>query len=415
MDAATGILSTVAGNGEKAFPAPLLYISQFILVHYGHPYEQAPKVHALNGGDGVPATAVRLQSECPVFDAAGNLYFGSDSRIRKVDAATGIISTVAGSGIQLFVNALDSPYASVRSKDGIPATEANLYQPSIEALRLGAQSSFYNQIPLASDAAGNLYFSEYNNVRKVDAATGILSTVAGSKNGTSGYSGDGGPAVAAQLRFPYGVALDAAGNLFIADYGNRRIRRVDAATGIISTVAGNGEVLRNYSLREDGRPAIEATINHPIGISVDAAGNLFILSTIHGGLDSMRFIQKVDAVTGAISTVTWGYGLGRLCIYGEDGVPAAESRVCLPSSISVDAAGNLYIAEFGNHRIRKVDAATGIISTVAGNGEDTFGGLGGRRAEREAPELTATEASFWNPRDVAVDAAGNLHINDDDG
>ncbi len=416
VDAATGILSTVAGNGEKALPAPWLFIppSSFN-IQYGNPYVQAPKVHALNGGDGVPATAVRLQSECPVFDAAGNLYFGSDSRIRKVDAATGIISTVAGSGMHLHVGVGgDAHYLNIRSKDGIPATEANLYQQSTQAFLLGGQRSFNNQIPLASDAAGNLYFIEFNNVRKVDAATGILSTVAGSKNGTPGYSGDGGPAVAAQLRFPKGVALDAAGNLYIADTSNRRIRRVDAATGIISTVAGNGEVLRDHSLREDGRPAIEATINHPIGISVDAAGNLFILSRIHGGLDSMRFIQKVDAVTGAISTVTWGYGLGPLCIYGEDGVPAAESRVCLPSSISVDAAGNLYIAEFGNHRIRKVDAATGIISTVAGNGEDTFGGLGGRRAEREAPELTATEATFWNPRGVAVDAAGNLHINDDD-
>ena len=391
VDATTGIISTVVGNGERALS--LEYVA-----------------------DGEPATTARLiNPSCPVIDAAGNLYFSDNFRIRKVDAVTGIISTVAGNGRRARSHQL--------AEDGVPATAASLYFPR----------------SLAIDASNNLYFTGYQNVRKVDAATGLISTVAG--NGEEGYSGDGGAATEARLslwsylhNFHGDLAIDAAGNLYIADLGNRRIRKVDAATGIISTVAGNGTNARSnrrpgasdedpFVGTEEGKPATQAAINYPLSISVDAAGNLFILSDRNA---SFRFIQKVDAITGAISMVAAGQHklLFGPCLSIGDGGPSVTARVCYPRGIDVDAAGNLYIADLGNNRIRKVDAATGIISTVAGNGEDGYGSPGGavfvpatrttraHYAYPEESELTATEAQFDVPYGLAVDAAGNLHISD---
>jgi len=210
---------------------------------------------------------------------------------------------------------------------------------------------------ISLDSAGNLYIADRNThrIRKVDAVTGLISTVAGT--GVSGFSGDGGAATAAQLQIPSGISLDGAGNLYIADKGNRRIRRVDAVTGFISTVAGTGV----FGFSGDGGAATAAQLSYPYGISLDSAGNLYIAD-----LGNQR-IRKVDAVTGLISTVA---GTG---VYGfsGDGGAATAAQLSYPAGISFDSAGNFYIADLSNHRIRKVEGPdstppTGTISIDAG-------------------------------------------------
>jgi len=239
---------------------------------------------------------------------------------------------------------------------------------------------------VAVDAAGNLYIadSRNNRIRKVTPA-GIISTVAG--NNQQGYSGDGGPGTQASLNYPTGVAVDAAGNLYIADRDNHRIRKVTPA-GIISTAAGNGH--GDYS--GDGVPATQASLYHPWGVAVDTAGNLYIADR-----DNHR-IRKVTPV-GIISTVTGNVKSG----YSGDGGPATQASLYHPWGVAVDTAGNLYIADTGNDRVRKVTPA-GIISTVAGDGSWRYSGDGG----------LATQASLYGPVGVAVDAAGNLYIADRD-
>ena len=249
---------------------------------------------------------------------------------------------------------------------------------------LAISAQLLNPHDAAADAAGNLYVADsFNNrIRKVDAAGGIV-TVAGS--GESGYGGDGGPAIQAQFAQPVGVALDTAGNLYIADWGNNRVRKVDAA-GNISTVAGTG--VSGYG--GDGGPAAQAQLSRPYGAALDAAGNLYIADW------GNNRIRKVDAA-GNISTVA---GTGESG-YSGDGGPAAQAQLAQPYGLTADAAGNLYIADSFNNRIRKVDAA-GVISTVAGSGEPGYGGDGG----------AALQAQLAGPVGAALDAAGNLYIAD---
>ena len=267
--------------------------------------------------------------------------------------AQGIITTVAGNGVGGY------------SGDGGPATAASLLVPK----------------GVAVDAAGNLYIADTGNarIRKV-APGGTITTVAG--NGVGGYSGDGGPATAASLDRPPGVALDAAGNLYIADYWNNRIRKV-APGGTITTVAGNG--VGGYS--GDGGPATAASLAYPAGVVVDAAGNLYIADH-----DNAR-IRKVTP-GGTITTVA-GNGVHG---YSGDGGPATAASLSYPKGVAVDAAGNLYIADMYNYRIRKVTPA-GVITTAAGNGVQGYSGDGG----------PATAASLNYQTGVAVDAAGNLY------
>ena len=309
-------------------------------------------------GDGGPATSAQLNLPSSVaVDAAGNLFIADPdyNRIRKVTAA-GIISTVAGNGIPGF------------SGDGGVATSAQLFGP----------------YAVAVDMSGNLFIADRYNyrIRKVTPG-GVISTVAG--NGAQGFSGDGGPAISAQLFSPYAVAVDAAGNLFIADAGNNRIRKVTAA-GIISTVAGNG----TGGYRGDGGPATSAELYYPSSVAVDAAGNLFIADR-----DNNR-IRKVTTA-GIISSVAGNGTQG----FSGDGGPATAAQLNLPMCVAVDSMGNLFIADAYNSRIRKV-TADGIISTVAGNGTQGFSGDGG--------SATATQLNF--PISVAVDSPGNLFIAD---
>ena len=205
-------------------------------------------------------------------------------------------------------------------------------------------------------------------------------------NGSQGYSGDGGAATNAALYIPAAVAVDSSGNIFIADHGNQRIRKVDVS-GLITTVAGNG--MAGYS--GNGGAATNATLDDPLGIAVDMGGNIFFTNP---GSDS---VQKVG-LNGIITTVA-----GNCCgsSFSGDGGAATNARLSGPIGVAVDASGNLFIADSPNHRIRKVNAK-GIISTVAGNGAPVYSGDGG----------AATNASLNNPYGVAVDALGNLFVAD---
>ena len=215
------------------------------------------------------------------------------------------------------------------------------------------------------------------------AGAGDISTVAG--DGIATFSGDGGPATSARLRNPFGVELDSSGNLFIADLGNNRIRKVDTS-GNISTVAGNG----SQGFSGDGGPATSTKLNNPRVVVVDSSGNLFIADT------NNNRIRKVDT-SGNISTVA---GNGSFGLSG-DGGPATSTTLSNPRGVAVDSSGNLFIADTFNQRIRKVDTS-GNISTVAGNGTFGFSGDGG----------PATSAKLFAPMGVAVDSSGNLFIAD---
>ena len=316
------------------------------------------------GGDGGPATDAMLSHpQRAALDAVGNVYIADrgNHRVRKVDALTRNITTVAGNGVADF------------SGDGGQASDASLNTPTGVAL----------------DVNDNLYIADSSNrrVRKVDASTGIISTVAG--NGECCFGGDGGPATDAQFDLPTDVAVDTDDDLYIVDRFGHRIRKVDASTGIISTVAGNGECCFDG----DGGPATDAVFNQPIGIGLDASGNLYIADRFN------HRIRKVDFLTGVIDTVA-----GNGCCFGGDGGPATDAQMNQPTDVAFDGSGNLFIADRQNRRIRKVDTG-GIITTVAGGGPigpDGDQGDGG----------PATSAFLGAPVGVAVDSSGNLLISD---
>ena len=353
-----GIINTVAGNGARTFL-----------------------------GDGGAATSAGLQApEGVTRDSAGNLFI-ADSRndlIRKVDRATQIITTVAGGG--------SSPGTCTGSTnsigDGCAATSASVGGP----------------FGVTVDSAGNLLIADLGNnaIRKVDHATQIITTVAGGGSspstctGSTNSIGDGCSATSASLFIPEGVAVDGAGNLFIADTFDNRIRKVDQATQIITTVAGNG----NSGFSGDGGPATSASLDLPSGVTVDGAGNLFIADRFNG------VIRRVDHATQIITTVAGGGSSPNTCMGSTnsigDGCTATSAVIFAAGGVAVDGAGNLFIADIGNNRIRKVDNGTQIITTVTGNGTQDFSGDGG----------PATSASLNGPSGVTVDGAGNVLIAD---
>jgi len=324
-------------------------------------------------GDNDPATSAQLDAPTGIsVDELGNLYIADRNSqiIRKVDTS-GNITTVAGS----------IPGSGSFNGDGSPAVGAFLITPNGTAV----------------DGAGNLYIVDLSSetVRKVDVNTGLISTIAGGGVQVGVDIGDGGPATSAFLFSPVGIAVDAAGDLYIVDPGNQDVRRVDAVTGIITTVAGGN---RGPSAPPwgDGGSATSAYLSVPSAIALDATGNLYIADT---GLNSVR---KVNAVTGIITTYAGGgpdYGTPH-----GDGGPATSAALVAPEALAVDAAGDLYIADGGHSLVRKVAAATGIISTVAGNEHN------GYQASDDGGSATAAEIgiSFG----LAVDASGNLYMDD---
>ncbi|HWY10459.1 MAG TPA: T9SS type A sorting domain-containing protein [Bacteroidia bacterium] len=237
---------------------------------------------------------------------------------------------------------------------------------------------------VAFDASGNVYILDLGNnrIRKVNSA-GVISTFAGT--GVSGFSGDGGPSTAAKLAGPSGITIDALGNLYISDWGNNRIRKVNTA-GVISTFAGTGVA----GFNGDGGNATAAQLNSPYGIAVDTSGNLYISDL---GNNRIRKVNKL----GVISTFA-GTGVAG---FSGDGSTAAAAQLNNPIGVAVDVSANVYIADFYNNRIRKVNTA-GVISTLAGTGVAGFSGDGG----------TATAAQLNNPYGVAVDVSANVYVAD---
>jgi len=313
-------------------------------------------------GEGGPATSAQLSSPNGVaVDGTGNLYIadGDNKRVRKVSAG-GVIGTVAGSGT-----------GGVTS-DGVPATSAQLGTP----------------YGVAIDAAGNLYIADTLVVRRV-SADGIISTVVPSQptgrfNSGCQFSGDGGPATSASVCRPMGVAVDAAGNLYVADSQNQRIRKV-TTDGVINTVAGNGAI----GFSGDGGPAISTSLGNPFGVAVDSGANIYIADTTN---------NRVRKVTGGVISTSAGNGTAG---FAGDGGPAVSGQLYFPAGVAVDGAGNLYIADTRNNRVRKVTADS-VISTLSGNGTAGFSGDGG----------PANLAELYGPSDVVVDAAANVYILD---
>jgi sugar lactone lactonase YvrE len=330
----TGRITTAAGNGESGPPV-----------------------------DGQPASQVNLSAPAGVaWDSEGNLYVADtdNNRVLRKDIS-GRVTTVAGNGVAGY------------SGDGGFATAASLNAPR----------------GMAVDSSGYLYIAErfHHVIRRVDTKTGRIVTVAGT--GVFGGGGDGQPATSASLSYPSGVAIDAAGNLYIADTEDHKIRKVDAETGRMSTVAGNGDI--GYD--GDDRLATAASLSYPYGVAVDADGNLFIADFFNNR------VRRVDARTRMITTVA---GNGKAGVSG-DGLRATAARLHSPFGVAVDAAGNLYISDRENNRIRRVDGGTERITTVAGGAEGGYSGDG----------RDATAAKLSLPFGVALDSAGNLYIADE--
>jgi sugar lactone lactonase YvrE len=332
---ASGRITTVAGNGKDG-----------------------------SSGDGGPATEAQLSEPASVtLDAAGNLFLADSwaHRIRKV-TPQGRISTVAGTGARGYTG------------DGGPATEARLSGPACVRV----------------DAAGNLLVADRfnNSVRKI-SPDGRITTIAG--NGYYGAvgdgNGDGGPATAAMMQWPQGVAIAPDGTLYVADTGANRIRRVTTGGNIEAAVG-----IRLPAFNGDGIAATRAVLRYPFGLAVDSSGALYIADTIQ------HRIRKVSP-DGRIQTVA---GTGQFG-YSGDGGPAAQARLASPHHVAFDQAGNLYIADTYNHRIRKVSPG-GAISTIAGTGQSGFSGDGG----------PATDARLNYPFALALDRSGNLYVADKD-
>jgi uncharacterized protein (TIGR03437 family) len=316
---------------------------------------------SLFAGAGLAATSAQLVSPNNIaFDTQGNVYFSDPglSMVLKV-ATNGVVSIFAGNGL------------TTGGGDGGLAIGASLSYPA----------------GLAFDSSGNLYIADtYNsNVRKVDT-NGIISTVAGD-GGQGGFAGDGGPATKALLQNPAGLAVDHSGNLYIADRGNNRVRMVAASTGIISTIAGSNA----SGFSGDGGPAAKATFTYPTSIAIDSSGNLYIA-------DANNCAIRMISSAGIITTVA---GTGGQWGYSGDNGKATNAKLSGPTGVAMDASGNLYIADAGNERIRRVDSS-GIITTVAGTGTAGFSGDGG----------AATAAMLSAPRAVATDASGAVYVAD---
>ncbi|MBM3995516.1 MAG: hypothetical protein FJ303_15375 [Planctomycetes bacterium] len=320
-------------------------------------------------GDGGLATKATLSEpfHCDV-DNRGHLYIAEATNhcIRKVDLKTGIITTIAGNGKKGYTG------------DGGRATDATFNEP----------------YAVVVDKSDNLFIVDRLNavVRKVDGKTGIVTTIAG--NGKKGYAGDGGKATDANMVEPNDCILDGRGGLLIADVGDWRIRRLDLATGVITTFAGTGRAKIKTKFRQDrnddGGPASKALLIGARAVTVDGKGNTYVCEREGSA------IRKIDA-KGIITTIA---GNGEWSYSGDKG-DAKAAVFAGPKGIRCDAAGNIYVVDCENHCIRKIDVKTNVVTTIAG-GRKGKGGDGG----------PATDAGMDRPHGCVLDADGNLYIAD---
>ncbi len=312
----------------------------------------------------------------------GNVYIGDayNHRVRKITASTSIITTIAGTGIAGF------------SGDGGQATSANIKLPSGVNL----------------DSSLNVYFSDFGGffvIRKITVSTGVISTVAGTGSTSGAYNGDNIQATAATLNVPFDVVLDSYNNLYISDRINNRIRKVDASTGVITTVVGTGTA----SSSGDGGAATSATINQPCFSRFDSSGNYYI-SECEGNRVRKVITVTTDIPTStpsvqptyypslsphSISVISTIAGTGTAS-YSGDGSLATSAAINNPHGIAIDSSGNVYFSDKSNHRVRKITVSSGIITTYAGTGSTTYNGDGG----------VASSAAVNQPHGVCLDSSG---------
>ncbi len=310
-------------------------------------------------GENVDATTAQLnQPNAVALDAAGNVYIADEYNhcIRMIDTAGKIHTAVGIGGSMGFTADGSSPTATKMQQAGDIKVAAN----------------------------GDLYYVDVGNRRVRKVSAGMVTTVAG--GGTGPFWGDGGPATAAIMSAFWDVSLatDGTQDLFIAEFGNYRMRRVTRSTGKISTFAGGGGM-------NDGGTALQAAISQPSDVALDAAGNRYVVD------QGFHRIRRIDAGTGVVTTVA---GNGQVN-YGGDGGNAFQAAIRSPYSLAITTANQLYFSDSGNHRIRKVDLTTGIITTVAGTGISGYDGDG-----------TATSVRLSSPRGLCLDGAGGLYVVD---
>ena len=381
ITASSGVIATVAGNGTAALsgdggpatlaslnvPAGLALDSAGDLFISDTGNRRIREVAASTGvistiagtsqnGDGGLAAGAILNNPLGLAaDSAGDLFIAEASDIREVDGTTGVISTIAGGGTS--------------TTDGIPALQAKL-----------------SPLSVALDTTGGLLVGEAGLIRRING--GVITTIAGT--GVTGFSGDGGAASAAQVGFVTAMAVDGSGNIFFTDTGNKRVRRIDAG-GNITTVAGNGQALFTGT----GQAAENTGIGNALGVVADANGNIYF-----GGVQTY-FLVEVTAA-GAVSIAG---GIGG-CGYIGDGGLATSAGICQPTSIALDASGNIFVGDTTCYCVRRIAAVSGIIQTVAGNG---IAGYSGDGAAATLAEMRSVSAIAIHGSTLYVaDGSGNV-------